>query len=60
MSELTKRMVGSISCCKRCRNPIQLAATYVDGSEYWWHFGVGPSHYAIPLDTADPVETRDN
>lgn len=39
--------VGCIGRCKACGKAIVLMATYVDGSQFWAHFGVGPAHYAV-------------
>lgn len=39
--------VGCVARCKVCGKAILLMATYADGSAFWAHFGVGPSHYAV-------------
>ena len=42
-----KTAIGCVGRCKVCGKAILLMATYVDGSELWMHFGVGPDHYAV-------------
>ena len=47
--------VGCIGHCAVCGKAIVLRATYIDGSQFWAHFGVGPDHYAVPSTGARDV-----
>lgn len=49
--------VGCIGRCAVYGKAIVLMATYVDGFQFWAHFGVGPDHYAVPSPGARDVRS---
>lgn len=52
--------VGCVGRCKVCGKAILLMATYVNGFDFWAHFGTGPDHYGIPMPgVTDGHVTRD-